>query len=115
MILQQQGTVKHSHVNAVAGSVVEVDCYGYNSVMIIHEMTAPTTGAFVSVKCRHTQGTAGILHPAPAGNSEFGANVKAAVLATNYVSIYRGVSRFIDVELTRTDGTHNVRAIPINT
>lgn len=114
MIQEQHGTVNQTHINAAESGAVEVDCYGYNSVMVIHEMTGVTTGAFVSVKCRHTKGTPGILHPAPAADSEFGAKVKIAALATNYVSIYRGVPRFVDVELIRTDGTHNVRAIPIN-
>lgn len=114
MLQEQQGTVNNTHVGAVASGEVEVDCYGYNSLMIIHEMTGATTGGFVSVKCLHTRGTTGILHPAPAGDSEFGAKVKTAALNANYVSIYRGVPRFIGVTLTRTDGTHNIRAIPIN-
>jgi len=74
----QHGITTHTHENAVAGSTVEVDCLGFNSLIVWHEMTGVTTGGHVTVECRHAQGETGITHPAAAGSSEFGLNVKDA-------------------------------------
>jgi hypothetical protein len=115
MIQEEQGQVTQTHSAAASGSTVEVDCYGFNSLIIWHEISgSPATGGHVTLENRHTSGSSGVAHPAPAGDGQFGANVKDADSTTSYVSIYRGVSRYVGVILAATDGTHNVRVLPVN-
>lgn len=114
MLLEQHNQAKQTHTNATTGSTQEIDCYGYNSLIVWHEMTGVTTGGYVTAELRHTPGTAGLSHPAPAGNSDFALNAKTAATAIGYVTIFKGVSRYVGVVLNRTDGTHNVRVQPIN-
>lgn len=91
-----------------------MDCYGYNSLIVWHKMTGVSTGGYVSIENRYEQGTAGIAHPATSTASAFGIGVQAEAATSNYVSIYRGVSRYVGVKLNRTDGTHNVWVQPVN-
>lgn len=114
MIYEQHGKIQHTHANAAAGSTVQVDCYGFNALIVWHEMTGVTSGGYVTIENRYEQGTSGIAHPAPAGDSQYGANVKNADETDGYVSIYRGVSRYVGIVLNATDGTHDVRVLPVN-
>lgn len=107
-----QGTPQVTHNGATAGSTKEIDCHGYNAVMIIHEITGGATGGFAQAELRPVKGTAGQIHPAPAAASDWGVNVKTAASLTSYVSIYRGLTSRVGIVLTVTDGTHKVTAIP---
>lgn len=99
-------TVTHNAV--VAGSTVEfVMPEGCNALVLVHVMTAPTTGGFATVENRWVAGTAGVVHHGK------GTNIKAAALATNYSSLFEGVADIVGVVLARTDGTHTVRVLPI--
>lgn len=110
-ILTQANPIR-THDAVTAGSTVEIDCHGYTALIIVHEMTGATTGGYVEVEFRTSPGATGVTHPAPAGNSDFGLNVKTAATATNYVSIIRGLTSRVGIKLNRTDGTHTVTVIP---
>jgi hypothetical protein len=80
---------------------------GLNALLVIHTMTGQTTGGFVRLEDRFSGGTPGLAHHGK------GSNIKSAATATNYVSLFEGVSKIVGIDLQRTDGTHTVRVLPI--
>lgn len=114
MIQEQHGKMEQTHDQVTASSTVEGDSYGFNSLIIWHKMSGTTSGGFVAIENRFEKGETGLDHPAPTGNSEFGANVKSADEAASYMTIIRGVSRRYAIILSVTDGTHDVYIQPIN-
>ncbi len=102
-----------THNAVVAGSTVQADCRGFNSVIVLHTMTGQTTGGWVKV-CNKTGDTGTQLPTNWSAETNFGLGVKTANSATDYSIILRGVTDYIDVVLARADGTHTVKIIPIN-
>jgi len=113
--LPVQGNVTQTHSGQTAGSEVEVDVTGYNTLIIWHVVSgAPVTGGYVSLNLKTASGGTSLTHPAPAGNSEWGLNVQTADTTSSYVEVFKGVSKIVGVNLNVTDGTHDVYVMPIN-
>jgi len=112
--LNSHGSVTQTHSGVTAGSEVEVDCSGFNALIIWHQISgAPVTGGYVSLRLKTGAGGTSFPHPAQAGNSVWGLKIKRSATTSSYVSIYKGISTHVGVDLSVTDGTHSVWVLPI--
>lgn len=109
MSASSRGAPKVTHNAVETGSAVLYDCGDYNALVVHHLMENPTSGGYVSLKMSPTGATGTYI-----AHHGDGTNIKTQASASSYASIFKGIMKYVEVTLNRTDGKHTVTIQPIN-
>lgn len=88
----------------VASGTKEIDCSGYNALLLFHDVVSGTAYATVRVKT-DSSGFA-------VGHHTDGTNIKTSNQTADYCSLFKGIARYNDIILNYAGGTHNIYAVP---